>query len=301
MTPKKLLSAALITGSLFLTGVAAAVPLTLTPTNPNPGCTDLGGGACGAVGTSPQFNTDNATTQYSGKLDIAAASGATTFAEAGNLRIVSFQLLGLTQASGVDRQSGGNYDIYATYTTTGTGTWVGPTTFLTTSVNTLNVTLYASPSSGTQVVLGNVASGASLAGAFTPGSQDFILGTASLIASGANVGIASYDSTTGAASTSLQALLNFNPAPGTTGVNGFFTAPIPFVITIGAQAGGNPNNTTAAPNGGGIRITTNINNPGGGSLAFTAAAIPEPGALSLVGIALLGLSAVGRRKSKTVA
>lgn len=303
MNPKNLFSAALISSSLFLAGAAsAATVLTFTPTNTNPGCTDVNAGTCGAVGTSPQYKTDNATVQYSGKLDIAAPTGASTFAEAGNLRIVSFQLGGITQNSGVDRQSGGNYDVYATYTSTGTGTWVG-TTFLTTSVNSLNVTLYASPSSGTAAVLGDVQSGTTLgASAVTMGSQDFVLGTATLIPSSTNFGFAAISGGSGGpATTTLVALLDFNPAPGTTGANGFFTAPTPFDISIGAQAGGNANNTTWSVNGGGVRISTFISNPGGGSLAFTSNAIPEPAALSLVGLGLVGLGMVKRRKAKTAA
>lgn len=300
MYPKRLLSAVLTTSSLFLTGVASAAGvLTFNPLAPNTGCVNLAAGACGAVGTTPLFNTDNAIIQYSGKLDIAAKAGATTFAEAGNFKFESLKLGGITQASGVNRGGGGNYDFYAKFTTTGNGTWLSANNFVTTSINTLKVTLYASPSSGTSQVLGNVTSGTDATGGITSfGSRDFILGVSNIIIDPSNFGNASISNAPGGTATSsLLALLDFAAAFGTTGLNGYFNAPVPFNITIGSQAGGNANNTTWANFGAGVEISTLISNPGGGSLAFTAGVLPEPDALALAGVALLALGATRRRKA----
>jgi len=105
------------------------------------------------------------------------------------------------------------------------------------------------------------------------------------------------------ATTSLLALLQFTPAGGgtgpLTGPGGYFQAPIPFVIQIGSQAGGNALNTTWAPLAGtptGIRIQT-LQNQGGGSLAFQGAPlqVAEPGPLALLGLGLAVMGFVSRR------
>lgn len=298
MNTKKLMSAALLAGSLMLTGVAqAAAVLTFNPSANNTGALNVGGGAAGAIGPQAFFNADNAIVQFSGILDIATNAGVSTWTEAGNLKIVQFNL-GVTAVagSGVNVGGGGSYDIYASFVTSGTGIWAG-STFVVTGINALNVKLYADPFGGTNVVIGNVATSTSTNGGFTPPNSNILLGVSNLLA-GPNNGIATISAVSGGqASTSLNALLDFTPSAGTTGANGFFKAPNPFNITIGAGAQGNANNTTWVTNGAGVQIKTNISNPGGGSLAFTSNSVPEPGALSLAGLALLAIGAARRRKT----
>jgi len=292
----KLVSAAIVAGALTFAGAASAGVITLSPTNPNTGCTNLTAGACGAVGTAVNFDADNAITRYIGVIDIAAAAGATTYSESGSLRVASFGLNGVeVGGAGVNRGGGGNYDIYAIYTIAGAGTWSVPGVFFNaTSFTTFSVSLYASPSSGGAPGIATPTSGSDATGGVTHGAGAFLLGTSTIINQPSNFAFAALNPG-GTATSALSVLVDFTAAAGTTGANGFFFAPDPFLTTIGAQQGGQSNNTTWAANGAGIRITTAASNPGGGSLAFGVA---EPDMLTLLGASLVGLAAVGRRRMK---
>jgi len=296
MKLNKLVSAAVVAGALTFAGAASAGVITLSPTNTNPGCTNLTAAACGAVGTAANFATDNAITRYVGVIDIAAAAGATTYAESGSLRVESFSLAGnQINGTGVNKGGGGNYDIYAIYTIAGAGAWAVPgVIFNATSFTTFSVSLYAAPSSGGAPTIATPTSGSDATGGITHGAGAFLLGTSTIINQPSNFAFAALNPG-GTASTALSVLIDFTAAAGTAGATGFFFAPDPFIITIGAAAGGQSNNTNWVNNGAGIRITTAASNPGGGSLAF---GVPEPGMLTLLGISLVGLAAVGRRRMK---
>lgn len=109
--------------------------------------------------------------------------------------------------------------------------------------------------------------------------------------------------TTGSALTSLSANMAFTPAAGTQGT--FFIAPNPFnVVFAVGNAGGNSLNTGYSVDASGnVTVTTPIpgtTNSGTANVTF-ATAVPEPGALSLVGLALVGAAVVGRRRKATQA
>ncbi len=311
MYRKNLVAAALVLGSWLLPGVARADFITLNPSAPNTGCLDVNAGPCGPVSAgTPAYNTDNVIIEYRGVLDIALsfANGvavpmttftSSTYAESGNLRFETLKYLGIdvTDIANINRNVlGGNYDIYGTFLISGSGIWTSANQFLTTSVSTFSVNLYASPLGGTTQGLINPTSGTDASGGATFGSQDFLLGTASIIVTPTNGGLASI-ADDGSASTLITALLDFDAALGTSGPAGFFQAPDPFNINIGSQAGSESTDTFWVVNGLGVRIITE--QTGGGSLSFTANAVPEPGVLALTAVALVGMGLAGRRRKVT--
>jgi|GEM_PF-1254539 len=306
MFRKSLVAAALASSLVFISGVAQADFITLNPSAANTGCLDLNGAACGAVSAgTAAFSTDNVGLDYRGVLDIAlnransiagGFMGASTYKESGNLRFESFELsnVDVTEIADINRAVGGTYDIYGTFLLEGLGLWVSATTFITSTISSFTVKLFASPNGGTTQTIVNPSSGVDASGGVTFGSEDFLLGTASIVADPTNFGQASINTSNGKATTSIVALLDFNPAPGTQPPNGFFQAPDPFNINIGSQAGSEATDTVWAANGLGVRITTVQN--GGGSLSFEEFTVPEPSALALTGLALVALGFSRRRK-----
>ena len=151
MKANKLLAAALFTGAAAVaTGAYAAGPLTFNPSAPNPGAVNVSGGAAGPIGPQAAFQLDNASLTYAGVLDINRNTGS--FSESGNIKLSTFSLQGTqydAAVTGLNRQLGGTYDIYASFVVSGAGVFANPSTFFTTSVNSFQVKLYASPTLGT--------------------------------------------------------------------------------------------------------------------------------------------------------
>ena len=291
MNPKKLFAAALVAGSLVASvGAQAATVLTLNPSSSNAPAGPVIDALTGA------FQTDNIHGQLTSKLTINALVGGTTFEETGTILINEFLLNNVVANSGVYRAGGGNYDLYATFISTGNGLWLG-NTFAVGVVSTLNVKLWASPSAGTSQTIATPTLSNVQGSGVTAGNMDFLLANASFLSDGTEFGSATRAGAKG--STFLSANLNFFPALGTEG-SGFFQAPTPFKINLGSSSSTNGNQTTYAVVAGKAIFTTPVSTTGTSNLT-PIAVVPEPGALSLVGLALLGLGLAGKRRSNAKA
>ncbi len=303
---------ALASAAAFGPTAHAAGVLTFNPSALNPGATNVGGGAAGALGTKAAFDLDQATLTYAGKLDvtlnranslIGGFGGGSTWAESANIKLTQFSLGGSEidpTITGLNKSLvSGEYDLYATFLASGNGAWANNTTFLVTAISNITVKFFASPAGKTLEGLGDPANGIDATAGVTIPLDNILLGTSNYINDGTALGQAA-GVVGGRGSTSLTATLDFTPSAGTTGNTGFFEAPNPFMITIGSQAGGNTLNTFVTANGLGTRWSTFNTNRGGGSLTFAANEVPEPGALALVGIALAGLGVASRRKAAVV-
>lgn len=272
MSSKFLASALFVSGSLLAAGVAtAATTVTLNPSGANNG----------AISADPAFGTVGLQANLYTTLVIDSNSGSDVpFTETGLIDVTSFQD---SSANPVVSGVGVNYKIKGSFTFSGTGDWTGSqytadpggSFLMSLDAYTMGDVLIKNLGSST------IVPGPSLAFAIAFGS----------VAAGSS----------GAALTSLTALLDLTPAAGETGPGGFFEAPVPFYIDLAVgNAGGNPLNTGYSVSAGGV---VTFINPTPGENAGTAnvtfqSRVPEPGMLSLAGIALLGLAAFSRRKGR---
>lgn len=280
MFTKKLMSAAVMTGAVLMSGVASAGVVTLNPE---------GNGVQNGGPFIAPFDTTGGTLQLGtatapSTLTIAGNSGIQSFSEAGTIYINSFTFgASNTPIGGVGQP--GNYSVFGTYTLSGAGLWGGSVYTASTTGLIFNLNLFAQPPVGGPITLG----------------------TGSLIANPTNFAVAllgngTAPGTNGTANTVLSAVLGFNPAPGTTGAGNFFEAPVPFDININVGSlGGNFGNTSYSISAGGVvTISTPTANqsPSTGNFTFTTnSTVPEPNALSLAGIALVGIAFLARRKT----
>lgn len=284
MSSKKLFSAALVTGSLLVGGVAGAATLVTL----NPSANNNGAGVLSAA--NGPFQATGFQSNMTASLVASGNAGIVNVSETGLIDLTCFSDAGgcLPLAThGVG--SSGNYRVQAGFTLTGQGSWAG------TQLN-----LIPAGASLTLNVLGYPCANLACA--------SINLGTATL-APGPTVAFAiAFGSvapgSTGVALTSLSATLDFTPAAGTTGPNGFFQLPDPFLIDLAVgNAGGNTLNTGYAVDAAGV-VTFTVpvpgTNPGTANVTFVAQ-VPEPGMLSLAGLALIAAGAAARRRTKQTA
>jgi hypothetical protein len=271
MNAKTFFSAAVVAGSM-LCGVAHAATLITI---------NSAGNGVDTSATAKVFNAIGASGIVNSQFLIAAATGTGVgFTETG-----TFQLENFTVAAGPGNPFGTvssnvnvGYSVFADINFIGTGTWnanefSADTGLFSLGLRAVNLTNNSTINLGTATL--------------SPGADS--AATVTLVTAAPS----------GRAITSISGTFDFTPAPGTTGPGNFFVAPVPFNIGFSVgNFGGNSQNTTYTVNGdGSISVFTPGPglNPATGNLTFVSA-VPEPGALALVGIALAGLGFASRRK-----
>lgn len=290
MTMNKMMAASVVAGAVFAAGgVSAQTLVTLNPQATN------GLGAAGVLSAAtPAFQTTGGTLTLGSAatpavLTINGTAGAATFTETGRIQLQSFTnpaLVSLLNPQGtVNSGLVTNYNIFVDFMFSGNGAYVLPNQYQANSA------------------------GASFSGTVfaTSGLNTIQLGTVSLLPTSTAFGLAMtanapINGGSGTANTTFSASLNFNPAAGTTGAGGFFQQPTPFMIDIAlGSVGGNSGNTNYTVAGGVVTITTPSGgqSPSTGNFTFLGQ-VPEPGVLSLAGLALVAAGLASRRKSKAV-
>jgi len=289
-----------------------AGPLELNPSAPNgplPTLDTTCTGSC--ITTNYPFFTTNSNTAFTSFLEVngtPGSAGTQTVSETGSVLITTFNVL--SPAGGTSNVTT-NYNVYATFTLSGTGTWTA-NQFNVNGPVSATVTLWGSPNNNTTSGLNFTTP--TLGGfGVTQGPTDFTLGTAQLIAatsvptaSGSCLGAGPCTDST-LATTSFNGLFNFAPAPNTFGPTGFLVnISGPFQLSIGAVQGGAPQGTTETVTAGGktdfvVAVTGgtcsgtgfNGNCPGGGGQFTYAVAVPEPASLALLGGGLIAFGFFG--------
>ncbi len=281
MQHKKLLAHAVAVGVLVAAAAAshAATLVTFNPQSNNGGL-----GVIDAATTS--FQSTGATAQLVSNLQINGTSGISTFSETGTITINDFDGV-LQSVSNVNT----NYSIFGNFSISGFGQWSGNTFFASSTGLVFTGSLFADPTGGGYNPF--------LLGTFSIDPNEFSLAFATAV--GPVVG-ALAPGVSGSGITTLFATLDYSPNVGTTGVGGFFEAPFPLSLQIAiGNAGGNTLNTSYTVNSDGSLVsfitpgTQPDAGPGSADLTFITTPVPEPGVLSLVGIAMLGL-AISRKR-----
>ncbi len=288
MNRKNVFTTCAVAGVLLMSGMSnAAILVSISPTATNPGAAPPGQLNTGIFGTS-NFTTSGAIGGLASQLSINGFGlAAQAYTETGVINFTNFNggttggLTGLLDPSFT-------YGMYANFALSGIGNWSANVFNATTAILTLGE-VYGIHTGGTITGPGNVLLGT------------LALNYAQPLTATATLGLG------GTALTSLTASFTFSPAAGTTGVNGFFQSNNVFNMDIsGANIGGNYLNTSYSPNPAIVGSPVVISVPGTqpnlgpypGSVNVTFEnRVPEPGALSLVAMALIGLGIVSRRKA----
>ena len=295
MQLKKLSAVVMAAGLLSLAGVTNAQTITLAPSALNTGgpggqiCTSCtGDGLSATVVSSIQ-------TTLSSQLDINAPTGTTNWQESGALVFTTYNSASFLEGNRFYSGGSGKYDVYGIFLGSGAGIWTA-NQFNVNSISSFTIQIYASPTPGTTISVATPTSGTQVNGGVTAGGMDFLLGTATFAGSfggtNAQLGLSGF------ATEQLTATFNFAAASvNYTGPTGYFQAPYPFVVSFNGSGSSNQGQSTYTTDGSGVHIYTGAHSGATGNLTPITRAVPEPGALSLVGIALFGLAAVSRRKA----